>query len=112
MAGRSATGRIEIRIVTADPRPVDVVLGAPALISAYARCGKRRSLHLVIGAAIMPKSVGRLLRGGSINILGEDRAGYGRRHESDNAECSHIHGVFHFCGAPLLQEVLTCIVRN
>src|ERR1700684_2705507 len=94
-ASRSAAGRIEIRVVTDDPRTVDVVLGAPALISAHARRSECRSLHLVIGAAVMPKSVGRLLRGGSVNVLGKDRAGYSCGHERDNAECSNIHGVFH-----------------
>jgi hypothetical protein len=93
-AGRSAAGRVEIRIVTADPCAIHVVLGDP-VIGARARRNERRSLHLVIGAAIMPESVGRLLGGGSVNVLGEDRARYRYRREGDNAKCSNIHGVFH-----------------
>src|ERR1700722_3972286 len=79
---RSARG-IEVRIVIADPRTVEASVERRAL-DRRARGRESGFLHhLVIAAAIMPESVGRLLRSGF--FLGESGAGECGCDERDSA---------------------------
>ena len=79
--------RIEVRIVIANPRRIVAFIEIRP-VGRRARHTKCGFLHLIIGVAIMPKSMGRLLWGG------EDRAREGCDQNSESAKSFHGHGSF------------------
>ena len=78
--------------MTADPRGIV----ASIEIRTVDRCAGGNDygfLHLIIGVAIVPEDVDRLLRGSV--FLGEDRAGECCGHNSESAESFNRHKGFH-----------------
>jgi hypothetical protein len=105
------SGRTKVRIFAANPRTIIAIV--VEVDFALPRGGIRRFIHgrLVIRSAEMPLNVGWLLR--PIQILGKDRAGEGRRNDSDSAECSNNHRVSHFVVVnPSPERFLTRTICN